>query len=86
MPHDYSIGETMRIYRFEDGEFEFFTASLGDGITITFRVRTDTFPEKRAQEKSILFNYLRPASVREIELWMKTHPDYPTHGTGYEPA
>ncbi len=71
----------MDTYEFEDGKFEFFTARsrarLTPGVVIIFRVRVDTWPEKRAREKHITFDYLRPSSAREIEKWMETHPDYP---------
>ncbi len=81
----------MNLYQFEDGKFEFFTAvnygkppgprpggaPLRRAYGIIFRVRADSWPEKRAREKNIAFGYLRPSSVKEIEKWMETHPDYP---------
>ena len=69
----------MRTYEFEDGTFEFFTAVVRrkPSYVIIFRVRTDSWPEKRAREKNISFDYLRPSSVREIEKWMETHPSFP---------
>ena len=68
----------MAIYRFNDGEFEFFTAvsRRTPSYVIIYRVRTDTWPEKRAREKSIAFDYIRPSSVKEIGKWMETHPDF----------
>ncbi len=66
----------MDLYQFDDGEFEFFTASNGTLVTI-FRVRADTWPERRAREKDIIFDYIRPSSVKEIMRWMETHPSFP---------
>lgn len=68
----------MEIYKFDDGYFQFFTACRkASSYVIIFRVRRDVWPEKRAREKSIKFDYIRPSSVMEVKRWLKTHDDYP---------
>ncbi len=75
----------MMIYEFHDGNFQFFTSSLGSTVTI-FRVRIDTWPERRAREKHISGDYVRSSSKREIMQWLETHPDYPVVGAHLENA
>ncbi len=78
----------MEVYQFKDGHFEFFTAATrqSPSYVVIFRVRVDTWPEKRAREKSIAFDYLRPSSVKEIAKWMETHPGFPLVAPKYYPA
>jgi hypothetical protein len=83
----------MKTYVFHDGEFSFWCADAsyavprGDGggqvrlRTTVFRVRIDTTPEKRAEEKGIE-GRLRPAMHQERDVWFAIHPDYPVIGRG----
>lgn len=71
----------MCVYRFSDGQFEFYTAYYGSwarDIRIVFRVRIDRDPKQRAKEKGIE-NYDRiiPSTEAETAHWFRTHPDYP---------
>ena len=68
------------IYKFDDGEFQFFTAlfiEFDKTARTIFRVRLDNYPEGRALEKQIPYNYIRPSSFSEVELWLHTHDLYP---------
>jgi len=71
----------MNKYRFKDGVFTFWTAHYGSwarDARIVFRVREDSTPEKRAEQKSIrCWDRLFPAQEDEIEQWRNSHKDYP---------
>ena len=71
----------MKIYKFDDGEFKFYTAIYGawnDDKRIVFRVRIDRVPEDRAKEHNIRnYDVLTLSTKSEIEDWLKTHPLYP---------
>ena len=68
------------IYKFKDGDFRFYSAHYGswnNDRIIIFRVRMDSNPKKRAEEKSIkYYDLILKATDEEINLWLKTHPDY----------
>jgi len=70
----------MVIYSFTDGNFRFFTAYYGSWARdkrIVFRVRTDSTPFVRAEQKGIRFyDRIYPSNLTEVELWVKSHCDY----------
>ena len=70
-----------RVYNMNDGEFSFHCARYGSwngDAQIIFRVREDTNPEVRAQEKGIEFyDRIVPATPEQIILWLVDHaPHY----------
>jgi len=68
----------MRIFKFEDGIFSFHTAMYGSwnlDRRIVFRVRLDSSPRLRVEEKNIkYYDCIVPSSQFEIDLWHKNHP------------
>jgi hypothetical protein len=69
------------VYSFRDGNFKFYTAHYGSWAgdkRIVFRVRLDTTPVIRAEQKGIKFyDRLYPASITEVDAWIMSHADYP---------
>lgn len=68
------------IYVFHDGKFQFYTAYYGswaNDARLVFRVRTDTDPKTRAQQKDIkYYDRLIPSTGSEIQNWLDGHPDF----------
>lgn len=67
-------------YKMNDGIFSFWTAHYGSwakDVRVVFRVRNDSNPEQRAQEKKIeYYDHLSPSTDGEIEQWLENHMDY----------
>ena len=73
--------DALKKYQFQDGVFTFWTAHYGswkNNARVVFRVREDSIPKVRAEEKGILcWDRILPAKPYEIELWLLSHKDYP---------
>ena len=67
-------------YKLTDGIFRFCSAIFvfdGKEYFKTFRVKDDSSPIKRVREKEIkFFDFLYPASEKEILLWFAAHDEY----------
>lgn len=65
--------------KFTDGNFNFYSALYGSWASdkiIVFRVREDTTPKKRAEEKSITcYDRLVPSTPGEVAAWLRSHTD-----------
>ena len=66
--------------KFKDGNFTFYTAhyaSWARDARIVFRVREDTTPAQRAEEKEIqYYDRLLKSTPEEIIMWLESHRDY----------